>query len=61
MGMRHHFLREKVEDNTVKLEFVPSADNLANMFTKALPQPAFEKLKDQIGISNYRSPAQEGV
>ena len=32
-AMRHHFLREKVEDNTVILDFVPSADNLADMLT----------------------------
>jgi hypothetical protein len=59
--MRHHFLREKVEDNTVKFDFVPSADNLANMLTKALPQPAFERLKEQMGISKYQSPARGEV
>jgi hypothetical protein len=57
IAMRHHFLREKVEDNTVKLDFVPSADNLADMLTKSLPQPAFERLKEQMGICKYRSPA----
>ena len=59
--MRHHFLREKVEDSTVKLDFVPSADNLADMLTKSLPQPAFERLKEQMGISKYESPAQGEV
>ena len=61
IAMRHHFLREKVEDNTVKLDFVPSADNLADMLTKALPQPAFEQLKRQMGISKYQSPARGEV
>ena len=61
IAMRHHFLREKVEDHSVKLDFIPSADNLADMFTKALPQPAFEHLKEQIGISKYRSPARGEV
>lgn len=61
IAMRHHFLREKVEDHSVKLDFIPSADNLADMFTKALPQPAFEHLKKQIGISKYRSPARGEV
>ena len=57
IAMRHHFLRGKVEDKTVKLDFVPSADNLADILTKALPQPAFERLKEQMGISKYQSPA----
>jgi hypothetical protein len=61
IAMRHHFLREKVENNTVKLDFVPSADNLADMLTKSLPQPAFERLKEQMGISKYRSPARGEV
>jgi hypothetical protein len=61
IAMRHHFLREKVEDNTVKLDFVSSADNLADMLTKSLPQPAFERLKEQMGISKYRPPARGEV
>jgi hypothetical protein len=52
-AMRHHFSREKVGDHTVKLDFVPSADNLADMLTKALPQPALERPKEQMGISKY--------
>ena len=56
--MQHHFLRrKKVEDSTV----VPSADNLAYMFTKALSQPAFEQLEEQRGISRYQSPGQREV
>jgi hypothetical protein len=61
IAMPHHFLREKVVDNTVKLDFVPSADNFANTLTKALPQPAFEQLREQMGISKYQSPAQGEV
>jgi len=55
--MQHHFLRERIEENTVKVDFVPAADNLANMLTKAMPQPAFEQLKEQTGTSKYQSSA----
>lgn len=42
ISMRHHFLREKVEDNTVKLDFVKSANNTADILTKAIPHPALD-------------------
>jgi len=57
IAMQHHFLRERIEENTVKVDFVPAADNLANMLTKAMPQPAFEQLKEQTGTSKYQSSA----
>ena len=57
VAMQHHFLRQKIEENTVKLEIVSAADNLANMLTKAMSQPAFEQVKEQTGISKYQSPA----
>jgi hypothetical protein len=36
IGLRHHFLRERVEDNTISLSHVPSADNIADLLTKGL-------------------------
>jgi hypothetical protein len=51
--MRHHFLRGKVEDSTVKLDFVPSANNWANFLTKVLPQPAFDQLKEGMELDKY--------
>ncbi len=32
----HHFLRERVEDNTISLSHFPSADNIADLLTKGL-------------------------
>ena len=37
IAMRHHFLREKVEDNTISLNYISTAGNLADLLTKALP------------------------
>jgi len=31
IGLRHHFHRERVEDNTISLSHVPSADNIADL------------------------------
>jgi len=52
IGMQHHFLREKkVDEKVVSLEHVRSAENLADLITKALPRETFDKLRDQLGIT----------
>ena len=35
-----HFLRDHVQQGTIKLEYVPSTSNLADIFTKALNRPS---------------------
>ena len=45
-----HFLRDYVEEGTIKLEYVPSAENLADLFTKALSRPAHVSLTRAIGL-----------
>ena len=50
IALWHHFLRKKVEDQSITLDHVPSADNIADLLTKALPGPTFEKLRQLLGI-----------
>ena len=45
---RHFFVREKVEDFTVTVPFVRSADNLADFFTKPLATKPFFAMRDVI-------------
>lgn len=48
IDIRYHFVRERVASHEVKLTHCASEDNLADIFTKALPRPLFEKLRNQI-------------
>ena len=48
--IHHHLVREKVEANTIELTYVPSADNTADVFTKALGRPLFDKFSYQLGL-----------
>ena len=41
---RHHFIRQLVEDKRIQLSYVPTKNNLADIFTKNLPKPAFNEL-----------------
>ena len=43
VDVRYHFVREFVEDGMVKIVFVKSAENKADLFTKNLSGGLFEK------------------
>ncbi|GKA71822.1 retrovirus-related pol polyprotein from transposon TNT 1-94 [Tanacetum coccineum] len=44
INIRHHFIREQVENGVVELYFVTTDYQLADIFTKALPRERFEFL-----------------
>jgi hypothetical protein len=48
--IRHHFIRDLVEDNIVTLEHVATENQLADIFTKALDANRFEALRGKLGI-----------
>jgi hypothetical protein len=50
IDIRHHFIRDFVEEKIVTLEHVSTEEQLADIFTKALDVKQFEKLKSKLGI-----------
>ena len=38
INIRYHFIRQNVDEGIVKLEYIPTAKNIADMFTKPLPK-----------------------
>jgi hypothetical protein len=52
IDVKHHWIREAVDTGDVTITYVPSDDNIADLFTKALPRPQFEKLVKMMGLSN---------
>nr|GFA03734.1 retrovirus-related Pol polyprotein from transposon TNT 1-94 [Tanacetum cinerariifolium] len=47
---RYHFIKEQVENGIIKLYFVRTEYQLADMFTKALPEYRFKYLVRRIGM-----------
>lgn len=45
----HHFIREKIEEGLLVVVFIPSASNLADILTKALPVPAHSTIRKGMG------------
>ncbi|KAG0595415.1 hypothetical protein M758_UG164700 [Ceratodon purpureus] len=48
--VRHHFVREKIASGEVRLEYVPTSDQLADILTKLLGRISFTRLRDQLGL-----------
>ncbi|XP_040367511.1 secreted RxLR effector protein 161-like [Rosa chinensis] len=46
----YHFIRDLVEQNILELSFVPTDNQLADLFTKPLDTARFELLRNAIGI-----------
>ncbi|GJV38031.1 hypothetical protein Tco_1410508 [Tanacetum coccineum] len=47
---RYHFIKEQVKNGIIELYFVRTEYQLADMFTKALPEERFQYLVRQIGM-----------
>jgi hypothetical protein len=45
-----HWAREKVHHGLLKYAYVPGADNMSDIFTKALPRPKFEMCRDKMNL-----------
>jgi len=54
IDIRHHFIRDLVEEKVVTLEHVDIEEQMADIFTKALDAKQFEKLRGKLGISYMR-------
>lgn len=55
IDIRYHYIREVVESGKVKLYFVQTEENLADMFTKNLSRDKFLYCRSTLGISFKRS------
>ena len=48
--LRHHFIRDLVEDKKIKLEYIHTEKQLADIFNKALDANRFENLRSSLGL-----------
>jgi hypothetical protein len=50
VDIKYHFIRDLIKDRTIKLNYVTSKNNKADILTKALNRVKFKKLKVKLGI-----------
>ena len=52
----YHFIREAVEDGKIQVEYIPTDDNVADIFTKPLAKTKFRHFVELLGL---RRPARD--
>ena len=48
--VHYHYVRERLSAGEISLVYVPTQDNLADLFTKALPREKFEAFRKALGL-----------
>ena len=48
--VHYHYVRERLSAGEISLAYVPTQDNLADLFTKALPREKFEAFRKALGL-----------
>ena len=52
IDIQYHFVREKIISNEIIIPYCASEDNLADIFTKALPMPKHQDLTNRLGMQS---------
>ena len=55
--IRNHFIRDHVARGDIELHYVPTKDQLADIFTKPLDEARFCYLRNELNIIDSRSTA----
>jgi len=50
IDIHYHYICKCIEDKKVSVVFLPGCNNPMDMFTKNLPQVAFHKFREQLGL-----------
>jgi hypothetical protein len=48
--IKYHYLRDQAENKNIKLEYVPTQEQVVDIFTKPLNKDIFEYLRQKLGV-----------
>jgi hypothetical protein len=48
--IKYHYLRDQDENKNIKLEYVPTQEQVEDIFTKPLSKDVFEYLRKKLGV-----------
>lgn len=50
VDIKYHFSREQIEKNVIKLNYIPTDQQLADVLTKPLPAVTFQYMRSKMGL-----------
>jgi len=50
----YHFVREAVEDDKIMVIYIPTEENVSDIFTKALARPKFVRFVEKLGLGELK-------
>lgn len=55
IDIKYHFIRENYKEKQFQLEYMKTEDQIADIFTKALPKVRIQYLRSKLGITSINS------
>lgn len=52
IAVRHHFIRDEIEEGSIRPEYVPTGDQVADVLTKALSREKFDNFCSDLGLAD---------
>jgi hypothetical protein len=56
--LRYHYIRDMIQRKVLSLQYVPTAEQIADIFTKPLPLIKFAYFRDKLGVAENTSLAE---
>ena len=56
--MRYHYLRDMVQNSAIRLQYIPTDEQIADVFTKRLSTTKFVYFRDKLGMEENASLAE---
>ena len=50
IAVKHHYIRELQQDSVINIQYIPTVEQKADIFTKPLPVGTFEGLRSRLGM-----------
>ena len=59
INLRHHFIREAVEEEKIVVTYIPTGENVADIFMKALARLKFEGFVGKLGLKREKEKSEK--
>lgn len=50
IAIKHHFIREAIENYEIQVKYCKTEDHLVDIYTKALPKDKFQFRREMLGV-----------